>query len=60
MSGILLLLIFIVRLILFFVTDNKDSTVYIVELLNWGSIAFMALSTVTSIPQFKKKKTTTQ
>ena len=58
--GILLLLIFIVRLILFFVTDNKDSTVYLVELLNWGSIAFMAFCYSYLYPQFKEKDERTQ
>ncbi|PAD83789.1 hypothetical protein CHH57_07965 [Niallia circulans] len=58
--GILLTFIFVIRLILFFMTDNKESAVYFVELLNWGSIAIMAFCYSYLYPQFKEKDERTQ
>lgn len=58
--GVLLSLIFVVRLFLFFMTDNKDSIVYAVELLNWGTLAVMAFCYGYLFPQFKEKDERTQ
>ncbi|MCM3762423.1 hypothetical protein M3212_16745 [Alkalihalobacillus oceani] len=53
--GVLLSFIFVVRLFLFVMTDNRDTIVYAVELLNWGSVAVMAFCYSYLFPQFKEK-----
>lgn len=59
-TGILLSLIFIVRLVLFLMTDNKDTLEYAVELLNWGSVAVLAFCYSYLFPQFKEQDERTQ
>lgn len=53
--GILLSFIFIVRAVLMLLTDSIASAENIVELINWGSIAFMAFCYSYLYPQFKEK-----
>ncbi len=49
--GILISFIFAVRLVLSLMTD----TVSVVELLNWGSLAYMTFAIGHLYPQFKQK-----
>jgi hypothetical protein len=52
--SMLFLFIFVVRLVLSLMT-NTVSSVLVVELLNWGTIAYMAFAIYYLYPQFKHK-----
>ncbi|WP_456276306.1 hypothetical protein [Bacillus sp. AK128] len=50
-AGLLISFIFIVRFVLFFMTTS----VSIIELINWGSLAYMTFAISHLYPQFKHK-----